>query len=111
MSTKHTPPPWFVAPGHVLVVAAGDGFSVCDCTPGNPIDIPRSQAIANTHLVVASPEMHAILDELEDTFDKQTYDEKVRMDDVPDDYEYCVNITSKQLRAISAALSKAEGRS
>lgn len=49
---------------------------------------------------------YRILDELEDSFDQQTYTEKSREDfDAPDDREYSVNITAKQLRAISAALA------
>lgn len=56
----------------------------------------------------AAPEMLAILDELESSFDEQTWDEKKREDfDAPDDREYSVNITAKQLRAISAAVTKA----
>lgn len=49
---------------------------------------------------------YRILDELEGSFDEQTYSEKAREDyDAPDDREYSVNITAKQLRAISTALA------
>lgn len=59
----------------------------------------------------AASSMLAILEELENTFDEQTYIEKARENfDAPDDREYSVNITAKQLRAISAALSKTEGK-
>lgn len=47
-----------------------------------------------------------VLDELEGAFDEQTYQEKARMEfDSPDDHEYSVNITAKQLRSIGAVLS------
>jgi hypothetical protein len=52
-------------------------------------------------------ELKAILEELGDSFDEQTYSEKAREQfDAPDDREYGVNITAKQLRAISALLTK-----
>jgi hypothetical protein len=57
----------------------------------------------------AYAEMKAVLDELEDTFDQQTYTEKALMDfDANDDHEFTVIITAKQLRAIGRALIKAE---
>ena len=50
--------------------------------------------------------MWELLSELEGTFDEQTYAEKVREDfDAPDDREYEVNVTAKQLRAISKILN------
>lgn len=56
----------------------------------------------------SAPELLAMLEELEGSFDEQTYQEKAREDfDAPDDREYCVNITAKQLRAISRAIAKA----
>lgn len=57
----------------------------------------------------AYAEMKAVLDELEGTFDQQTYTEKALMDfDANDDHEFTVTITAKQLRAIGRALIKAE---
>lgn len=56
----------------------------------------------------ATPDMRAILEELEDAFDKEIYPEQVKEDfDAPDDREYSVTITAKQWRAISRALTKA----
>lgn len=60
----------------------------------------------DARLIAAAPDMYAVLDELEGTFDEQTYLEKMREDfDAPDDREYSVNITAKQLRAISKILN------
>ena len=58
----------------------------------------------------AAPDMLAVLNDLEDSFDKQTYDERMRdeLPDVPDEREYTVNITHKQWRALVAAVNKAE---
>jgi hypothetical protein len=59
-------------------------------------------------LLMAAPDMRAILDELEDSLDKQIYPEQAKEDfDAPDDREYTVTITAKQWRAIGRALSKA----
>jgi hypothetical protein len=51
---KHTPEPWGLSiyPDS-LVIVAGRGFSVCDCVPGNPIDISADEAIANARRIVA----------------------------------------------------------
>lgn len=47
----------------------------------------------------------AVLEDMEDTIDKQTYDERLKRDfDDPDDCEYSVNITAKQFRAIGRVL-------
>lgn len=55
-------------------------------------------------------ELRAILDELETSFDKQVYEERKSEDfDALDEREYSVNITAKQLRAISTALAASEG--
>lgn len=62
----------------------------------------------NAKLIAAAPELLEVLGDLEMLFDAQTYDEIKRADfDPPDDHEFTVNITSKQLRAISAVLLKA----
>jgi hypothetical protein len=59
-------------------------------------------------LNAAAPDMRAILNELEDAFDKEIYPEQVKEDfDAPDGREYSVTITAKQWRAISRALTKA----
>jgi hypothetical protein len=58
-------------------------------------------------LILAASDMHAILDELEATFDKEIYPEQVKEDfDAPDDREYTVTITAKQWRALGRALGK-----
>lgn len=59
-------------------------------------------------LVKAAPALMEVLGDLEMLFDEQTYDEIKKAEfDPPDDREFAVNITSKQLRAISAVLLKA----
>jgi hypothetical protein len=62
----------------------------------------------NLRLIAASPELLEVLGDLEMLFDEQTYDDLVRSEfDVPDDREFTVNISAKQLRAISQVLQKA----
>lgn len=62
-------------------------------------------------LIAAALDMYRILDELEGCFDKEIYPEQVKEEfDALDDREYCVNITAKQWRAVSRALSKAQER-
>lgn len=54
-----------------------------------------------------SPTQKAILEELEESFDKQISPEQVLEDyDAPDDREYSVNITAKQWSAFSRAMSE-----
>lgn len=54
-----------------------------------------------------SPNLKAILEELEDSFDKQISPEQVREDyDALDDREYCVNITAKQWREFCRAANE-----
>lgn len=63
---------------------------------------------ADAKLIAAAPDLLAVLDELEGSFDQQTYADKVAEEfDALDEREYSVNITAKQLRAISAVLLKA----
>ena len=46
-----------------------------------------------------------ILTELTSSLDKQTYDDKLRGNfDLPDDYEYDVNITARQMRVLEHVL-------
>lgn len=111
---KHTPGPWDVEQGtHVhdgwtVITARHAGMT--SATPLAKISnlLGEEEALPDAHLIAAAPDMYEVLDELEGSFDEQTYAEKSREDfDAPDDREYCVNITAKQLRAISRVLSKA----
>lgn len=84
-----------VAPIFNKDISAIDGTTFC----ASPQD---------AKLIAASPDMAAILDELEGAFDEQTYQEKVRADfDLESDHEFSVTITAKQLRAIGRACNKA----
>jgi hypothetical protein len=66
---------------------------------------------ADANLIVASPELYAALNDVLDSFDRQTMEEMLRKDnDAHDDDEFCVNLTAKQLRAINHAILKAEGK-
>lgn len=72
-------------------------------------EFPTPIAQANARLIAMAPDMRAVLDDLEEAFDRQTYCEKAGLDfDAPDDHEYAVVITAKQLRAISEVLNKVE---
>lgn len=74
------------------------------CLVGNGPDGP-----ANAALIATAPRLLSILSELDGSFEQQVYQERAREDfDAPDDREYCVNITAKQLRAISALIAKVE---
>lgn len=54
-----------------------------------------------------SPKLKAILEELEDSFDKQISPEQVQEDyDALDDREYSVNITAKQWREFCRAANE-----
>lgn len=59
--TEYTPGPWRVYDADDFIVAAGDGFSICDCQPGNPFDVTNAQAVANARLIAAAPEMLEML--------------------------------------------------
>lgn len=86
-----------------LFVSTDEQGSPDICLVGNGPDGP-----ANAVLIAAAPELLAILDELEGEFDRQVYDERRNEGfDAPDDREYGVNITAKQLRAICNAMAKA----
>lgn len=63
--SKHTPGPWFTADHDDFVVAAGDGFSICDCAPGNPYDVTDAQGLANAKLIATAPELKDALEQLE----------------------------------------------
>lgn len=70
-----------------------------------------SEKEANARLIAAAPDMKAVLDELEEAFDRDIYPEQKKEDfDAPDDREYSVTITAKQWRAMTRALNKAESR-
>lgn len=59
-------------------------------------------------LITAAPVLLAVLDDLEDTFDREIEPEQRREDyDAPDDREYTVTITAKQWRALGRALNRA----
>lgn len=62
----------------------------------------------NEKMIAALPDLCAVLNELDVVFDEQTYKKQAREDfNAPDDREYSVTITAKQLRAISLACQKA----
>lgn len=105
---SHTPGPWRASPYSSIVGIAITAPTAHVAGVRGEIGV----ATANAHLIAAAPELEEVLDELEGAFGEQTYAERSREElDAPDDREYSVNITAKQLRAISRALSKAEGRS
>lgn len=65
-----------------------------------PVEFARGQERTIVKLVEALTDVEMIIDE-------QIYDEQVKEDfDAPDDREYSINLTAKQVRAISAALAK-----
>ena len=121
MNVSHTPGPWhFLEEGRTeeegnkckpltICCSAWDHLADVYDLEYATVGIPREQAIANARLMTASPDMYAILEELEDSFDQQTFEEKLSEDnDVPDDREYSVSISARQLRAISAAINKVQ---
>lgn len=60
-------------------------------------------------LVAAAPTMKAVLEDLEDSIDKQLYDERMREElEIPLEREYSVNLTERQIQAITRVLNKAE---
>lgn len=111
-----TPAPWFAvndgtrdAPMMVVKAARIAGRTPQHCVAIVATgDSPQAMEDANANLIAAAPEMHAILDELENQFDDAIFPEQKKEDfDAPDDREYSVTITAKQWRAINRALSKA----
>lgn len=122
MAAQHTPGPWeIVGDGELqeLVVRSIPGAPEPECLSGEVCRITfegsdeesatACRRKADAGLIAAAPDLLAILDELEGSFDEQTYQEKAREDfDAPDDREYSVNITAKQLRAISSVLLKTQ---
>ena len=59
------------------------------------------------NLLGAASDMYAVLDDLEGVIDTQTYDEMKACDhDPPDDREFSVNLTAKQIASISRVLNK-----
>lgn len=88
----------------VVLTANGPRLDIAE-TYGWP-DTPRE---ANAKLIAAAPDMHAVLDELEDCFDREIYPEQAKEDfDAPDDREYTVTITAKQWHALGRVLNKVE---
>lgn len=112
--SKHTPIPWKAVEGHdIIFVEANDAIH----SPLNVIaklgdhTYDRENAIANAAFIVKAVNCHEqafeILDILEDRFDKEIYEEQKKEDfDAPDDREYSVTITAKQMRMISLILGK-----
>lgn len=102
--TKHTPGPWD-AENEVVTLSNVVGEKIVALSaPGRTYE----EQLANAKLIAAAPELLAILDELDGTFEQQVYQERSHEDfDASDDREYSVNITAKQLRVLSAALTKA----
>lgn len=121
MSAQHTPGPWSIEPTNTAfairaprhhentTMAELDHIPI---TVARVEEFGRAFAVegeANARLIHAAPDMHAVLDELEDSFDTQIHPEQAKEDfDAPDDREYTVNITAKQWRALRRALSKAK---
>lgn len=104
---RSTPGPWvqFADKGQTVAImpAMRDG-DVCSFSEPYP-------SRADARLMAAAPDMKAILDELEESFERQIYPDQERHDyeiDPPDDREYTVNLTFKQLVALNRAVSKAE---
>jgi hypothetical protein len=64
--TKHTPGPWCTYSVDPRIVIDARGASVCDCTPGNPLDIPYIQVMPNAKLIAAAPDLLAALIRLRD---------------------------------------------
>jgi hypothetical protein len=111
--SAHTGGNWFVThdatyPAELAIDAVVDGQAVhIALVHGVGTD---EETQANAALIASAPDMKAVLDDLEDSFDKEIYPEQKREDfDALDDREYTVTITAKQWRALSRALSKAEG--
>lgn len=78
---------------------------------GSEPELDEETDEANARLIAAAPDLFTALNELHDSFDRQTYAEMSRLyNDAPDDAEFCVNVTAKQLRAINLAILKAEGK-
>lgn len=108
---KHTPGPWWVERrvGDALQVNArhrGEGSSYCVASINHwEGDADK----ANARLIAAAPDMKGVLDDLEDAIDKQLYDERMREElEIPLEREYSVNLTERQIQAITRALNKAE---
>jgi hypothetical protein len=99
-AATHTPGPWSLD-GHNVLHPDGERC-IAEVHAVDGVMQP------NARLIAASPEMWAVLDELEGAFDKEIYPEQCKEDfDAPDDREYTVTITAKQWRALGRALSKA----
>jgi hypothetical protein len=76
------------------------GLCVCDSCQGRVV-IPGSSP--------ETPDALAVLRDLEAGLDEQIYPQQLAQDfDAPDDFEYGVNLTAKQWRAICRVLNRAE---
>lgn len=111
--TQENPLDWGSDLAPIIRRAAGDfnneNMNVIAIVKGMCAKINALMDAAEKPVIVAAPAMLAILEELEDSLDQQTFDERKREDfDAPDDREYSVNITAGQLRAISTVLNKAQ---
>lgn len=116
---KHTPGPWkIVGPdqddrNRVHISSNGHWYrfaSVVVRMIGNEKDSPVG--LANANLICAAPDLYAICAELEGAIDAQTYDyAKTFHGDIPDDAEFNVNLTWKQIHALTLAIAKATGAS
>lgn len=60
----HTPGPWRIE-SNPFVIVAGEGFSIADTAPGNPLDVSQGTARANAKLIVTAPEMLSALQKYE----------------------------------------------
>lgn len=85
-------------------------FAVVDETSGK--EVARVWTMDDAHRIAAFPALLAICSELEGAIDDQTYDyAKTFHGDIPDDAEFNVNLTWKQLHALTVAINKAHVKS
>jgi hypothetical protein len=118
---KFTPGPWRVRPGRMSsgAIVAGPVLQmpkgevqeqVALATIASFMD-SDSERDANAHLMAAAPDLYAICVELDRELDKQTSDEKKSHDfNAPDDAEFSVTVTAKQMRDLTRAIIKANHR-
>ena len=110
--SKHTPGPWsdekiWPTPDHLIHANVEGQPHALACAYGMRGVGERE---ANAKLIAAAPELLAVLDDLEGSFDKEIYPEQKKEDfDALDDREYTVTITAKQWRALGRAIGKATG--
>lgn len=114
---SHTPGPWEcevtdMEGARVYDVADQAMIAVLDKRASEmAIFVSSEHTKANARLIAAAPDLYATLNDVLDSFDRQTMEEMLRKDnDAHDGDEFCVNLTAKQLRAINQAILKAEGK-